>query len=315
MTTEETEVDFEDGEVAAGDRALLDVAVEAAGRAAEIHRDSRLGPDEEWVDKSRSDFVTRVDLEAERAVQETILGRFPEHAVVAEEAETGPGRRAGAGGDAPIRWVVDPLDGTSNWLHGYPEHAASVAAEDDDGLRVACVVNSACGERFTAVRGAGARRDGEPIRVSGADDLSLALVGTGFPFKKMEQLDPYLGAFRRVLTSTAGIRRAGSAALDLCDVACGRLDAFFELWLLPWDVAAGALILEEAGGALEPLSAQDVLPEGASGEGSSAPGAGTGRGAGAPGRIASFANSVGRGYLAATPELLEEFRAVVRGGS
>lgn len=298
------EADIEAGfeeEVGARDRALLEVAVEAAGRAAAIHRESRLEPDEEWVDKSRSDFVTRVDLEAERAVQETILGRFPDHAVVAEEAETGPGERAGGGDAAPVSWVVDPLDGTSNWLHGYPEYAASVAAEDDEGLRVACVVNSARGERFTAVRGAGARMDGDPIRVSGADDLSLALVGTGFPFKKMDQIDPYMEVFRRVMTSTAGVRRAGAAALDLCSVACGRLDAFWELWLLPWDVAAGALILREAGGVLERLDMEHVTEGGAP--------------AGDPEPLASFAHAEGRGYLAATPELLEEFRALVRGGT
>lgn len=299
MSPEESGVDFDDEDVNARDGALLEVAVQAASRAAKIHRESRLEPDEEWVDKSRSDFVTRVDLEAERAVQETILSRFPDHAIVAEEAETGPGQRAGGGDDAPVRWVVDPLDGTSNWLHGYPEYAASVAAEDDGGLRAACVVNSARGERFTAIRGAGARRDGESIRVSGADDLSLALVGTGFPFKKMDQMDPYMEVFRRVMTSTAGVRRAGSAALDLCSVACGRLDAFWELWLLPWDVAAGALILREAGGVLERLDVGHVLED-------TEP-------TGAPPPISSFAHAEGRGYLAATPELLEEFRALVRG--
>ena len=299
MSPEDPTIDFEDEDVTADDRALLEVAVEAASRAAEIHRESRLEPDEEWVDKSRSDFVTRVDVEAERAVQETILGRFPDHAIVAEEAETGPGERAGGGDGAPVSWIVDPLDGTSNWLHGYPEYAASVAAEDDRGLRVACVVNSARGERFTAVRGAGARMDGEPIRVSGADDLSLALVGTGFPFKKMDQIEPYMEVFRRVMTSTAGVRRAGAAALDLCSVACGRLDAFWELWLMPWDVAAGALIVQEAGGVVERLAVEHVLE-------STDP-------SGAPEPLGGFAHARGGGYLACTPELLDEFRTLVRG--
>ncbi|MFB6240980.1 MAG: inositol monophosphatase family protein, partial [Gemmatimonadota bacterium] len=223
-------MDYDEDELSPEDRSLLEVAADAADRAAEIHREAELDADEEWVDKTRADFVTRVDLEAERAVQRAILERFPDHAIVAEEAETGSGERVGGGEDAPVHWIVDPLDGTTNWLHGYPEYAASVAAEDDEGLRVACVVNSACGERFTAVRGAGARRDGQPIRVSAADDLGLALVGTGFPFKKLDHLDAYMDVFRRVLTGTAGIRRAGAAALDLCDVACGRLDAFWELW-------------------------------------------------------------------------------------
>ncbi len=155
-------------------------------------------------------------------------------------------------------WIIDPLDGTTNFLHGYPEYAVSIAAHDAAGLRAAVVLNSATGELFEATRGGGARRDGQDIRVSDMDDLDLALVGTGFPFKKLHVLPAYLETMSRVLRSTAGIRRAGAAALDLCDLACGRLDAFWEYWLMPWDVAAGALIVREAGGVFEELEVPGI---------------------------------------------------------
>lgn len=234
---------------------LLEVAVEAACAAAEVHRAGagRLGP-ADWGEKGRSDFVTEVDLEAERRIVETILDRFPDHSVLAEESGD---RLAGHRDDTPVRWIIDPLDGTTNWLHGYPEYAVSIAAEDHTGLVVGVVLNSASGERFEAVRGEGARLNGSPIRVSTLDDVGLALVGTGFPFKQLSVLPAYLETFSRVLSNTAGVRRAGAAALDLCDVACGRLDAFFEFHLMPWDVAAGALIVREAGGVFEPLGPRE----------------------------------------------------------
>ncbi len=284
------------------DAALLETAVRAADAAAEVHREAAPDPSRSGrAEKGRADFVTAVDREAERRIVRTLLGRFPDHGVLAEEAaETrggawlrdpaaggtdAPAGGAGtareerdadgtgaasdpagttggagtAGGDVPpVRWIVDPLDGTTNWLHGYPEHAVSIAAVDDDGLRVGVVLNSATGERFEAVRGAGARRDGEPIRTSAADELELALVGTGFPFKKPEVIDGYLAALGRVLRATSGVRRAGAAALDLAALACGRLDAFFEFWLMPWDVAAGALIVREAGGDFRPLEVEGI---------------------------------------------------------
>ncbi|MFQ5747284.1 MAG: inositol monophosphatase family protein [Gemmatimonadota bacterium] len=246
----------------AEDRALLAAAREAALAGADVHRDAagragRAG----WSEKGRSDFVTEVDLEAERRIAGVLGAAFPEHPILAEEGTDEAGRtgRDGSG----LRWIVDPLDGTTNWLHGYPEHAVSIAAEDARGLRVGVVVNSATGEVYEAARGAGSRRNGAPIRVSGATDLRLALVGTGFPFKKADLVAPYLATFERVLAGTSGIRRAGAAALDLCALACGRLDAFWELWLMPWDVAAGALIVREAGGVFEPLD----VPPGAAADG------------------------------------------------
>jgi len=229
------------------DRDLLEAAVEAARSAADAHRGGRDRPEPgRWTEKGPADFVTEVDREAERRIVATLRERFPGHAFLAEEGTDAP--RSGR-----LRWIIDPLDGTTNWLHGYPEHAVSIAGADAGGLRVAVVLNSASGETFTAVRGAGARRDGEPIRVSRIERLHLALVGTGFPFKRQELLPDYLETLGRVIRATSGVRRAGAAALDLCDLACGRLDAFWETWLMPWDVAAGALVVREAGGVFGPL--------------------------------------------------------------
>lgn len=237
--------------VEAGNEELLRVARSAAEAAADVHRAAAGSQDRMvWQEKGRSDFVTEVDLEAERRILETIGAQFPDHAILAEE---GGGDGAVPELSAPVRWIIDPLDGTTNWLHGYPEYAVSIAAEDSGGLCAAVVLNSATGECFEASRGDGARRDGEPIRVSDLSDVALALVGTGFPFKRLDLLPAYLETFSTVLRATAGIRRAGAAALDLCDVACGRLDAFFEFHLMPWDVAAGALIVREAGGRFEQL--------------------------------------------------------------
>lgn len=224
---------------------MLDVALAAAREAAGLQR-NRAGtlPTGSWSEKGTSDFVTEVDRESERRIVARIRAAFPEHAVLAEE-----GARDGPADDAPeILWVVDPLDGTTNWLHGYPEYAVSIAALDVRGLRVAVVLNSATGETFTAIRGRGARRDDAAIRVSEVSELRLALLGTGFPFKRAELIPDYLRVLGRLLRRTSGVRRGGAAALDLCDVACGRLDAFWEHWLMPWDVAAGALVLREAGG-------------------------------------------------------------------
>lgn len=249
------------------DGALLAAAVRAAEAAAELHREEagRLDP-AEWSEKGAADFVTEVDREAERRIVRVLRSRFPDHEILAEEGtqREGSAARPDASGEGPpVRWIIDPLDGTTNWLHGYPEYAVSIAALDERGLRVGLVLNSATGERFEAVRGQGSRRDGEPIRTSAISRFGLALVGTGFPFRRLELLPGYLGMLGRVIGAASGVRRAGSAALDLCDLACGRLDAFWELWLMPWDVAAGALIVREAGGVFGPLEpAPGDPPEG-----------------------------------------------------
>lgn len=281
------------------DRRLLEAATEAARAAAAVHRDGVPGSGRHAFSlKGRADFVTEVDREAERRCLDVLHERFPDHRVLAEEGTQAEGpRRRGVGHDgetgAPVRWIVDPLDGTTNWMHGYPEYAASVAAVDDRSLRVGVVLNSATDELFQAVRGAGAVRDGAPISVSGVSELEMALVGTGFPFKKPEVLEPYLATLGRVITRTSGARRAGSAALDLCDLACGRLDAFFEYWLQPWDVAAGALVLREAGGVFEPLEVEGLA-------------------SGPPADPVAVELRPGA-YLATNGRLREQFRALVEG--
>ena len=269
---------------------MLDVARRAADAAALVHREGRGRFDPaEWTEKGRSDFVTEVDLEAERRILEIIRESFPSHDVMAEE-----GTDDSSNGTSGIRWIIDPLDGTTNWLHGYPEYAVSLAAEDEKGLLVGLVLNSATGERFEATRGGGAVLDGVPIRVSAVAELEHALVGTGFPFKKTEVLPDYLVTFERVLRETSGIRRAGAAALDLCDLACGRLDAFFEYWLMPWDVAAGALIVREAGGVFDRLDVPGLEQ-----------------------RVDSDAGDGGRltpgGFIAANSALSDPFRSLVGG--
>jgi|CeladaMinimDraft_18_1061708.scaffolds.fasta_scaffold00040_80 myo-inositol-1(or 4)-monophosphatase len=236
-------------------RDLLDCALAAARAAVAVHR-RHLGrvTADQWTEKGVADFVTDVDREAEARIVEHILARFPDHAVLAEEG-------GGVGSDsAEWLWIVDPLDGTTNYLHGYPAYAASIAVAHRGELVAGVVACAATGEEWWAVRGGGAYHNGRRIRVSGLDDLRLALIGTGFPFKAVDRLPEYLGQFDAVLRNTAGIRRAGSAALDLCHVATGYFDGFWELLLYPWDIAAGILIVREAGGVVSALEeGRDLL--------------------------------------------------------
>lgn len=192
-------------------------------------------------EKGRNDFVTVVDRRAEEAIVGLIRERFPDHAIVAEESS--PTARPGG-----FRWYIDPLDGTTNFIHGYPLFGVSVALADPQGMRAAAVYDPLRDEMFTATRGGGAFLNGKPIRVSPAEKLSQALLVTGFPFRSLDRLDPYLATFRSFVLGSSGIRRDGSAALDLAYVACGRYDGFWEMSLSPWDVAAGSLLVREAGG-------------------------------------------------------------------
>ncbi len=201
-----------------------------------------------WEHKGPADFVSEVDLGAEQRIRDVLLGAYPDAAFLGEEsydptAGLGPG----------VGFVVDPLDGTTNFLHGFPWYAVSIGATLA-GRPVAGVVhNVATGEVFSAYDGHGAFRRATPtaqperIAVSPIADPARALIGSGFPFKNHEQIPAYARQFAAVTRATAGIRRAGSAALDLCDVACGRFDAFWELNLSPWDFAAGLVIAREAG--------------------------------------------------------------------
>jgi myo-inositol-1(or 4)-monophosphatase len=246
--------------------AILRCARDAAAAAVAVHRAyAGLVAVEDWTEKGTSDFVTHVDREAEAEIVGRIRSTFPDHSILAEEAATDS-----AGNDwiAPPAaggwtWAVDPLDGTTNFLHGYPMYAVSIAASLDGVLQVGVVQHSVTGEVWHAVRGRGAFRDDTPIQVSSMQTLRRALIGTGYPFKALHRLPEYLTQFDRVLRNTAGIRRAGSAALDLCHVASGFFDGFWELSLQPWDIAAGALIVREAGGVVTTLEGDpDVVATG-----------------------------------------------------
>jgi myo-inositol-1(or 4)-monophosphatase len=232
--------------------ALLAVAIEAATAGAAFVRQH--APDAarlEWSEKATSDFVTDVDRGAEAIIASVVSRHMPHALLIGEELSP-----TAVAGDT-VAFVVDPLDGTTNFLHAYPEYAVSIGVTCAGELLAAVVLNVPTGESFTASRGAGAFRNGQPVTVSSTQEPGRALVGTGFPFKHRSFIPRYLGQLERVIASTAGVRRAGSAALDLAAVACGRFDAFWELMLAPWDVAAGILLVREAGGCVTNLQGVD----------------------------------------------------------
>ena len=191
--------------------------------------------------KQVSDFVTYVDRESEQLIINTIKNEFPGHHFLAEESlKDADGHE--------YRWIIDPLDGTTNFIHGYPAFCVSIALEHNDEIILGVIFDPQKKELFTAEKGKGAFMNGLPIRVSNITDISSGLVTTGFPFKRKEMLDNYLKLFKNILCRVSDIRRAGSAALDLAHLACGRCEAFFEIGLSPWDIAAGVIMIKEAGG-------------------------------------------------------------------
>jgi len=190
--------------------------------------------------KDRNDFVTEVDQKAEQEIIYTLRKAFPDHGILAEES----GLREGD----DYQWIIDPLDGTTNFLHGFPQFAVSIALRHKGRLEQGVVYDPLRQELFTATRGAGAMLNDRRIRVTKRKSLEGALLGTGFPFKAQQHLETYLDMFRALFPNTAGIRRPGSAALDLAYVASGRLDGFWEIGLNIWDMAAGVLLIQEAGG-------------------------------------------------------------------
>jgi len=242
---------------------ILATARAAAAEAAAIHhRHLRSFGAEAWAEKGWADFVTHVDREAEAAIVARIRADFPAHAVLAEEASTAPGAPAGAPTGEWL-WVVDPLDGTTNYLHAYPMYAVSIAVLQRGQPVVGVVRNTASEEEWYATRGGGAFWNGAPVCVSAIERLELSLIGTGFPFKVQHFIPEYLGQLGAVLRTTSGVRRAGAAAVDLCHVAMGALDGFWELSLAPWDVAAGVLMIREAGGVVTRLDGSpDVIGPG-----------------------------------------------------
>ncbi|MGQ9658753.1 MAG: inositol monophosphatase family protein [Thermochromatium sp.] len=197
--------------------------------------------------KGRNDFVSDVDRAAESAIVQELRERFPNHAILAEEGSGQPGT-------SEFQWIIDPLDGTTNYLHGFPQFAVSIALLHKGRLECAVVYDPLREELFTAARGQGAQLNDRRIRVSNRQSLEGALIGTGFPFRDHRHIDAYLGMFKAITLATAGVRRPGAASLDLAYVAAGRTDGFWELGLSPWDCAAGALLIQEAGGIVTDLA-------------------------------------------------------------
>lgn len=230
----------------------LALALRAAAAGAEIIRDasSRLhGLD--WQSKGPTDFVSEVDLAAEQAILRLLRAGIPGATVLAEESAASVAR---AQLEKGVAVVVDPLDGTTNFLHGFPAYAVSIAILQDGEPVIAVVHDVPRGEVFTACAGEGARLDGKPIRVSSITQPQRALIGTGFPFKDPADIAPYHRQMAAVMAEVAGLRRPGAASLDLAHVACGRFDGFWEMQLAPWDFSAGMLLVREAGGIATDLS-------------------------------------------------------------
>ncbi len=229
---------------------FINTAVKAARKAGSIivrHIDQI---DQLTVEvKGRNDFVSAVDKLAEEEIIYTIKNTYPEHAILGEES--------GRQGSSDYEWIIDPLDGTTNFLHGYPQFAVSIAVSHNGVIEHGVIFDPLRNELFAASRGSGARLNDIRIRVSKASALQRSLIGTGFPFRQNKNVDAYLESFKAVMQNSHGIRRAGAAALDLAYVACGRLDGFWESDLSPWDIAAGALLIQEAGGLVSDFRGDD----------------------------------------------------------
>jgi myo-inositol-1(or 4)-monophosphatase len=235
--------------------ALLNVAVMAAHRGGDTLIRSLPKLDKLKVEqKGRNDYVSEADRNAERAVISTIQKHYPDHAIIAEES--------GEQGESEYTWIIDPLDGTTNFLHGFPVFAVSVGLRHQGRMEHGAVYDPLRQELFTASRGQGAQLDGRKIRVTGGTLLDRALLGTGFPYRDSNMaIEPYMQMLEKAIRNTAGVRRGGAAALDLCYVAAGRLDAFWETGLSIWDLAAGSLIIREAGGLIGGLDGSENFLE------------------------------------------------------
>ncbi|BAC93516.1 inositol monophosphate family protein [Vibrio vulnificus YJ016] len=221
---------------------MLNIAIRAARKAGNHIAKSLENVEKiESTLKGTNDFVTNVDKEAETIIIDTIKSSYPEHCIVAEENGLINGK------DKDVQWIIDPLDGTTNFVKGLPHFAVSIAVRIKGKTEVACVYDPMLNELFTAQRGAGAQLNNARIRVKQPKDLQGAIIATGFPFKQKQHSESYFKIMSAMFVEVADFRRAGSAALDLCYVAAGRVDGYFELGLKPWDIAAGELIAREAG--------------------------------------------------------------------
>ena len=220
---------------------MLNIAVKAARRAGSIIMRASDNLDALTIQhKSLNDLVSEVDRAAEDAIIDILHTAYPDHAILAEET--------GASGDSEFVWIIDPLDGTTNFLHGFPVYCVSIALSHRGVLSHGVIYDPVRNDLFTASRGRGAFLNDRRLRVSKREKLIDGLIGTGFPFRMFDHADPYVGMMRDFMQKTAGIRRPGAAALDLANVAAGRLDGFWEIGLQPWDMAAGVLMILEAGG-------------------------------------------------------------------
>jgi len=229
---------------------MLNTAVKAARAAGKIINYGSQNLDRlNVVAKRENDFVSEIDQQAEKAIVDTLLDAYPKHAILAEES--------GSRGESEYQWVIDPLDGTTNFLHGFPQYAVSIALLHRGQLSQAVIYDPLHNDLYTASRGRGAFLNERRLRVSKRDKLQDALIGTGFPFRDFTHLDAYLGMFRDLVQKSSGLRRPGSAALDLAWVAAGHTDGFFELGLNAWDIAAGCLLIQEAGGLVSDIVGEE----------------------------------------------------------
>jgi myo-inositol-1(or 4)-monophosphatase len=234
---------------------MLNIAVRAARRAGSIINRASLDTGGLNVRSKRAkDFVTQVDQAAEQAIIDIVRKSYPEHGFLAEESGASEQH-------AEFVWVIDPLDGTTNFIHGFPQYCVSIGIQQRRALTHAVIYDPVRNELFTASKGRGAFLNDRRIRVSTLTKFGDALVGTGFPFKELGRLDLYTRQLQTMMKTCVGVRRAGAAALDLAYVACGRLDAFWELGLSPWDMAAGALLIQEAGGLVGDLQGEQTYLE------------------------------------------------------
>jgi myo-inositol-1(or 4)-monophosphatase len=229
------------------------VATRAAYRGAQVLR-SKFGNIHEVREKQAREIVTEADTESEKVIVDTIRERFPEHAILGEEG----GLQTGS---AEYRWIIDPLDGTVNFAHQVPIFCISIALARGSEVMLGIILNPVNGELFSALRGHGARLNNRTIAVSSIPTVADSLLVTGFPYNIQEVFEPVIVRYARCLKEARGMRRLGSAALDLCYVACGRFEAFWEQNLKPWDTAAGALIVTEAGGRVSTFSNQSFSVE------------------------------------------------------